>query len=358
MPKIALTDLAIKALRPATQTDYWDTGLANFGLRAGPRRKTFLVLVGPKRRRVTIGHYPDWSLHKARRKAMLILGSPPAPHMVTSMAFSDAVESFIAHQKKNNRPSTVRETERLLRRHYPFTGSLATATTHRITDIVGELPRSEANHAFVAMRAFLNWCVGKQYLQASPLAGLKQPYKTLSRDRALEDHELAVILKAITPPTTRYDVMIGLLITTGQRCNEIGSLRPEFINREAQTITLPAWLTKNNSQHTFPYGPLTASLLEQYEFGEEPFKSWGTVKRLFDKRVQLAHYTWHDFRRTLSTIMSRENLATITAVEALLNHKTGSRSPIQRIYDRHDYMPQMRAAVLAYEAHLSRLMPP
>jgi integrase len=357
VPKIALTDLAIKALKPATQTDYWDTGLANFGMRAGPRRKTFIALVGPKRRRVTIGHYPEWSLHNARRKAMLILGSPQS-QLSSTMPYPEAIDLFLSHQSKNNRPSTLYQTERLLRRHFPFTGSLATATRQRIMDIIAELPRSEANHAFVAMRTFLNWCVAKQFIQYSPLMGLKLPYKTFSRDRALEDHELATILKAITPPTTRYDVLIGLLITTGQRCNEIASLRPEFINREAQTITLPAWLTKNNTQHTFPYGPLTAALLEQLEFKEKPTDSWGTIKRLFDKRVVLPHYTWHDFRRTLSTIMSRENLAPITAVEALLNHKTGSRSPIQRVYDRHDYMPQMRAAVMAYDAYLTRLMSP
>lgn len=353
MPKITLTDLTIKSLKPAAQTDYWDSGLSNFGLRAGPKRKTFQILLGKKRQRITIGRYPDISLSDARRKAMQLLGA--TRQNMPSVRFENARADFLDHQRKNNKPSTVRENDRLLKRHFPFTGPLNAVTAQRINAILACLPRSEANHAYVAIRTFFNWCITQHYLDHSPLNGSKLPHKHRSRDRSLTDEELTAILKAISPPTTRYDVLIGLLITTGQRCNEIGSLRPEYIDEEARIITLPASLTKNNTVHAFPYGPMTAALLEQYEF-DRPFKSWGTIKRLFDERVELPHYTWHDFRRTLSTIMSREELAPITTVEALLNHKTGSRSPIQRIYDRHDYMPQMRAAVLAYEAYISRLI--
>ena len=42
--------------------------------------------------------------------------------------------------------------------------------------------------------------------------------------------------------------------------------------------------------------------------------------------------------------------------EALLNHKTGTRSPIQRIYDRHTYLPAMRATMANYETYLNDLL--
>lgn len=357
MPKAVLTDLLIRNLKSDQQTDFWDSHLPSFLVRVGKRRKTFQVVTGTKagRRRISLGHYPAVSLQEARMKAIVTL-TTVGQDEVTAINYEDALEFFLNDKRKNNKASSAREIERLLRRHFPFKGMLSTITAARVLMIVGQLKRSEANHSYVAIRTFFNWCVSKRYLARSPLEGTKLPYKHRSRDRALTDPELSAVLKEINEPKTRYDVLIGLLITTGQRCNEIGSLRPEFIDAGARTITLPAWLTKNNTQHTFPYGPRTAALLEQYEFADKAFDSWGTIKRLFDKRVKLPHYTWHDFRRTLSTIMARENLAPITSVEALLNHKTGSRSPIQRIYDRHDYMPQMREAVLAYETYISRLI--
>lgn len=39
----------------------------------------------------------------------------------------------------------------------------------------------------------------------------------------------------------------------------------------------------------------------------------------------------------------------------MLNHKTGTRTPIQRVYDRLTYLPQMRVALANYERHLSEL---
>lgn len=38
-----------------------------------------------------------------------------------------------------------------------------------------------------------------------------------------------------------------------------------------------------------------------------------------------------------------------------LNHITGSRSQIQRIYDRHDRLPEMKQALELYEKHLAAI---
>jgi len=82
--------LAIRSLKSASQIDYWDKGLANIGIRVGPKRKTFLILLGPKRKRVVIGRYPDWSLQKARRKAMLMLASHGGGGQEVDVDFEDA----------------------------------------------------------------------------------------------------------------------------------------------------------------------------------------------------------------------------------------------------------------------------
>jgi len=361
VPRIALSDLAIRSLKSASQTDYWDKGLANFGIRVGPKRKTFLILLGPKRKRVIIGHYPEWSLQKARRKAMLMLASHGGQEV--DVDFEDALELFLSFQAQNNKPSTVRETTRLLRGHFPLTGPLSTITARRINAVLDQLRRSEANHAFVAIRALLNWCVGKQYLDRSPLQNAKLPHKTRSRSRTLSPVELMhVWFEAASDDKPSYKA-IRLLILTGQRTQEIAGLEWSMINEIERTITLPPILTKNNSQHTFPFGDAVAAILATIpktssrlfpKRTEDTTYSWGTIKRHFDREMPLPHWTLHDLRRTFATLNAELGTAP-HVTEALLNHKTGVRSPIQRIYDRYTYLPEMREAIRRYDAHLGML---
>ena len=62
--------------------------------------------------------------------------------------------------------------------------------------------------------------------------------------------------------------------------------------------------------------------------------------------------SFHDFRRYLSTTMAKLRVP-IDVTEAILNHVSGSRSPIQRVYDRYDRLPEMREALQLYEKHLA-----
>jgi hypothetical protein len=63
----------------------------------------------------------------------------------------------------------------------------------------------------------------------------------------------------------------------------------------------------------------------------------------------------HDFRRYLSTAMARLRVP-IDVTEAILNHVSGSQSPIQRVYDRYDCLPEMRNALELYEKHLAAII--
>ena len=62
-------------------------------------------------------------------------------------------------------------------------------------------------------------------------------------------------------------------------------------------------------------------------------------------------WTLHDFRRFFSSTMSKLKVP-IDITETILAHRSGSRSPIQRIYDRDTRLPQMREAFQKYEHHL------
>ena len=78
------------------------------------------------------------------------------------------------------------------------------------------------------------------------------------------------------------------------------------------------------------------------------------AKRVNEDQAEMQHWTLHDLRRTFSTIHARIGTA-IDIQEALLNHKSGSRSSIQRVYDRYDRLEPMRIAMRNYEEHLTKL---
>ncbi len=86
-----------------------------------------------------------------------------------------------------------------------------------------------------------------------------------------------------------------------------------------------------------------------------PFGAWGKNKLRLDELCGVENFVLHDFRRYLSSTMRRLQVP-IDVTEAVLNHVSGSRSRIQRIYDRHDRLPEMRQALRLYEQHLAALM--
>ena len=105
MPKLALTDIAVRGLKPTSpQQTYWDAAMPNFGVRVGLRSKSFVLLVGNERRRITLGAYPAMSLAQARQAArghmaerVLGIAAPPKPK---SPSFSEALTSFIGDRQE------------------------------------------------------------------------------------------------------------------------------------------------------------------------------------------------------------------------------------------------------------------
>ena len=76
-----------------------------------------------------------------------------------------------------------------------------------------------------------------------------------------------------------------------------------------------------------------------------------TSSRINRDVTSIPHFTLHDFRRYLSSTMSKLKIP-IDITEAILAHRTGSRSQIQRTYDRDTRLPQMHEAFEKYHAHL------
>jgi integrase len=378
--KIRFTDLALRSLPFSDrQVTYWDATFPAFGLRVGKRSKTFIV-VRKGGYRMKVGTFPAKSLQDARkdaRRSLYELAHEPAP---LGIAATQALTLFIESRAQKNKVRTYRETMRLLDRHLrPILGTrllpqITTDNVAAVTDSLSDTP-AEANHFHTAAKTFFNWTVSRRYIKHSPMAGLAKPAKASERDHVITDKEMARIYRAATELGHPYGFICLIAIHTGMRRGEVGALEWSFISPE--TITLPPALTKNKREHVLPnlmahnlaLVPRKIETIVE-ENGEQvertckylfpssvgtSYSAWSDGKEALDALCRVDNFVFHDFRRYLSTTMAKLRVP-IDVTETILNHISGSRSPIQRIYDRHDRLPEMREALALYEKHLAALI--
>jgi integrase len=159
---------------------------------------------------------------------------------------------------------------------------------------------------------------------------------------------------------------VQLLLLTGQRRVEIGSLRWSYIDETERTITLPGTLTKNHREHTFPFGGMAAGILASVPrmgdtlfpargHDEVPFSGWSKSKPKLDRLCGAEHWTLHDLRRTFATQLAGLGVAP-HVIERLLNHASGRISGVAAVYNRYAYLTEMREAVSRFETKLEKLV--
>jgi integrase len=371
VPKKSLTELTLKSLRTPThgQITYWDTQLTGFNIRLSPGgAKTFSVVVGPQRRRVTIGRYPLVPLAVARKRAReILLKATLNPHKRPSLSFEEAVRRYLHIKELEVRPSTFKQYKNIFDVHFHFGLTLIEdITTNDAANALDAIrgPSAKA-HAYTVLKMLFTWCVSRELCEKNPLAPIAKPRIPPARERALDEDEIAAVWGA-TEDDTRYSLIVRLLVLTAQRANQIASLHEGWIDYNAKVINFPASIMKSNRSHPVPFGPVTELHLRKalpihgYLFSPpgragQPFSGWCKCKRKLDLDCNIIEpWTLHDLRRTWATHSAQ--LGTDPhIIERVLAHATGSISKIAAIYNRYKYQDQVRAAIIRYENHIVQL---
>jgi len=362
-----LTDLAIRTLpAPAKGVKrYWDKdGLCLQVSQGGA--KTFYFVHGSDRRFLKLGRYPMISLSQARERVRSIVAKQTLgiEDDTSAHTVQEAIDRFTTtHCDAKNKPRTAADTRY-------FLTFLAPLAKRRITSVgTGELlsiidaasaSLSMRRHVFVAARTFFRWASRQRLIKTSPLQDLQPPGLAKQRDRVLSDDEMKRIYNAAVELGHPYGFICLIAIHTGMRRGEVGGLMWNFITPEL--ITLPPSLTKNKREHVLP-NLINSNLrlipkVSEYLFPSSvgtPYSTWSDGKDALDALCGVENFVIHDFRRYLSTTMARLRVP-IDITEAILNHVSGSRSPIQRVYDRYDRLPEMRQALSLYEKHLAAIV--
>jgi len=365
--KLRLTDLAVKKLPYASerQVTYWDELTPNFGIRCSARSKSYVVLLGEKRKRKTFGRYPELSLADARKQAKLLLSTQALePQKTPEHESQTVVEAYLADCEGRVRPTTMKGYNLYLR-GISFAGPVSKITGNDLLKRIAKHTQSPSsqNYAFTTFKVFFNWAVRRGYLTSNPLLPHKRPHRMTPRERVLNDDELKALLFFCRENTDRFTQIVQLLVFTGQRKGEIANLEWQDIDRKR--LILPGRKTKNKREHVLPLGKHALDLLSQIEGGathvfgtsadDKPFNGFGKSTKRMLMETGLSHFTLHDLRRTFATIHAKIGTP-VHVTEKLLNHTSGTISGVAAVYNRHSYFEEMGAAVALYDKYIAKLI--
>jgi integrase len=353
----------------------FDDNMPGFGLRVrngGKREHRTYILqykIGPKQRRMTLGNVAKIDLNEAQRTARKIFGriaegKDPANEKAVartdaSHTFDAIASEFLRVQQAKLKPRTFMETQRFLQKHWKPLHRLALTSISRarvaaqLRVIARDHGLVSADRARAALSAFFSWAMGEGLAEANPVIGTnKAAGEIKARDRVLTDKELATVWNGL--PENDYGRIVRLLILTGCRRDEIGSLRWSEIGKEARLIALPGERTKNGRVHDVPLSKAALEIIDSiprrinrdFVFGEGKggFSGWSKAKAALDAQLGLKPWRLHDLRRTASTRMADAGVQP-HIIEAVINHVSGHKAGVAGVYNRSTYENEKRVAL-------------
>jgi integrase len=384
-----LTDRKLQSLKARKQRyEIMDTDVRGFGMRVTEKgQRTFILIArypgssNPARR--AVGEYPALTLEKARERArhwrdLVRQGIDPKTEeeRLTNLeirkqqtTFAAVAEDFIERHVKGQRKA--KESQREIRNELiaqwgerPI-ASITRGDVVALVEAVARRPAPYVAHIVLGhARSLFNWAInrGTYGLETSPcdrvkpaaLIGPKQP-----RQRVLNDSELAALWQGSDKLGYPFDQLYKLLLLTGARKNEVAGARWREFDLDKRVWTVPPERFKSNASHLIPLSTQAVTILESLPnftkgdhlftatFGEKPVAGFSKAKaridRLMTEQLGASPPPWmiHDIRRTVRTRLAALRVSDMVA-EMVIGH---GKNGLQRVYDQHQYEPEMREAL-------------
>jgi integrase len=388
-----LTELAIRTVAAAGYRreipDGKVTGLYLVVQPSGAKSWALRYRARGKPKKLTIGPYPLVAIAEARRRATAALGDvaagkDPAAEKTSARAAARAekddmvdavVNDFVKlYAARNTRD--WRETERILKKDVVSRwrgrrlGEIERKHVAKLLDeMIDRGAPVGANRVFAQLRKMCSWAVERGIIQLNPCQGITRPTAETARERALSDHELALVWRGAEDLGFPFGPIVRSLILTAQRRDEVGGLIWDELDLDGALWTLPAVRSKNRREHTIPLAPLAVEILRaQQHFADSPFlfsaggrppSGFAKAKERLDKSVTkqnggepIEHWTLHDLRRTAASGMAKIGVD-LPVIEKVLNHVSGSFAGIVGIYQRHDFADEKCDALDKWAARVS-----
>lgn len=373
-----------------------------------------------ERCKLTLGKYPQMSLHEARKRCAEINEQRAAgrdvfqeirggrvKHEVNT--FGAVVREFMADHKVR----TYREIATVLGLRYPkdggepeeINGGLAARWADRqigeITNLdVHEVIMEAMNRATPGtrpkrkgksesrgrkMRNALSslfgwaWDHRRRVMTVNPALGNKYHFARTDDEeaqgpRALAAFEIKLLLEAAGGAGYPFGDVVNLLLLTGSRLNEIGRLEWRELSDDLSLITLPKSRTKNAREHVVHLAPAAQALIKKvkriegcpYVFttnGKTPISGWSKFKRRLDEVLTeknegetLTPWRLHDLRHTVVTHMDEVLKVREQVIEAVVNHVSGTKAGIKGRYNHATYLEERREAVERWAMYIDGIV--
>ena len=180
--------------------------------------------------------------------AMVRLGRDPAGERLEHRqkieeTFGALLPRFLTRQRAKLKPRSLEETVRHLEQHAKplHVRSIEQIDRRELAVLLARIAEksgpSAANRVRASLSAFFSWVVREGLVDANPVIGTGRAVEVGARSRVLADAELVEIWTALGDD--QYSAIVRLLILTGARRDEIGSLSWSEIDLEGAVITLP-----------------------------------------------------------------------------------------------------------------------
>lgn len=406
MARLRISKSSVDAAQPGERDQlFWDDKLAGFGLKVTPRgRKVYVYRYRIARPgeaakthpiTYTIGAHGSLTPDEARKLAGTLAGrvaegGNPQIEKATKkqssavdkdLGFSRRADLWLAHyeHEKGRRPSSISQAKLVVRNHLKpglKDRPLPLIGRSDIQSIIDRMPvqqKAMRRTVFAYASVFFGWAASRGDIPRNPLIEMAKPDAPRARDRTLSDDELVAVWRASTALQKPFGPFYRLLILTGQRRDEVASMRWDNLDRQSTTWTIPADRTKNGQVHLVPLSQPVIAELDALAGGDwppsgyvltttgkNPISGFSKAKKALDIQIakegnKLPGWRVHDLRRTLATGFQRLGVR-FEVTEAVLNHVSGAKGGVAGIYQRHGWFDEKRAALDAWVAQLEQLV--
>lgn len=423
-----VTKTAVDALQTNGKQHFlWDSQVPGFGVRvspAGVKSYVYQFRIGGRKgstRRTTLGRHGEITPDQARKLAhghaaqvrksvdpvdaqrIELKAKAAKKAMDKELAFDSYCQHYLQIRIGPERPKSYGFVSGALRKYavpHLRATPLPSITKRQIVNLLDAIPSTSPatrRSVFAVLRKMFNWAKGREDILSSPMDGMNTPDAAVSRDRVLNDDELALALRAAIQLEGHFGPFYRLLLATGQRREEVGALEWSELDRVKEVWTLPASRSKNGEASLIPLNRHAIAALDMMAASESSkgghevrkwpirgfvFTTTGTsstsgysrAKKRLDAlilkfaridaaasgldpdKVHVTPWRLHDARRTLATGLQRLGVR-FEVTEAVLNHRSGaSRTGVAAVYQRHDWGPEKRTALEAWAEFCDRLL--
>ena len=339
---------------------------------SGKRTWSLLYPFNGKKQRFTIGDYPAVKLKEARLLADKLrnqVAHGQNPQEVKRKARNANIvtvnwcyEQFLVRYLQSQLRTWQEYNRRIRADVLPSLGKkdirqVQKADIIKIIDAITDRDAPVlANRVLQYTSKFFKWCIGRGYIEHNPAANIQKPAKESSRERVLSLAEARSIYQAaeecLGPITCAF---VRLLMLTGQRRSEINHL--EWTELQSDRIEIGGHRSKNGKPITTPLTDEANAVLAAlprnngiYVFsttgGHRPIGNFSRIKDKLIDKSGVADWTYHDFRRTITTELQRQGISRHDLM-CVLNHTDNT---VTGVYDRSDHSEKKREALIIWSS--------